>query len=63
MREGEIVDAPAVTKAVERLWTELGLGKGEVRLGIASPRVVASRRGKKISDILGRREAEAAPAA
>ena len=31
--------------------------------GIASPRVVASRRGKKISDILGRREAEAAPAA
>src|SRR5689334_13664166 len=31
--------------------------------GIASPRVVASRRGKKISDILGRREAEASPAA
>ena len=40
MRDGEIVDAPAVTKAVERLWTELGLGKGEVRLGIASPRVI-----------------------
>ena len=30
---------------------------------IASPRAVASRRGKKIGDILGRREAEAAPAA
>lgn len=40
MREGEIVDATAVTKAVQRLWTELGLGKGEVRLGIASPRVI-----------------------
>jgi small subunit ribosomal protein S5 len=30
---------------------------------IASPRVVAARRGKKIGDILGRRETEAAPAA
>jgi len=30
---------------------------------IASPRAVAGRRGKKIGDILGRREAEAAPAA
>ncbi|MFM7061066.1 MAG: type IV pilus assembly protein PilM [Actinomycetes bacterium] len=40
MREGEVVDATAVTKAVQRLWTELGLGKGEVRLGIASPRVL-----------------------
>ncbi|MFM7615888.1 MAG: type IV pilus assembly protein PilM [Actinomycetes bacterium] len=40
MREGEIVDATAVTKAVQRLWSELGLGKGEVRLGIASPRVI-----------------------
>lgn len=40
MREGEIVDATAVTKAVQRLWSELGIGKGEVRLGIASPRVI-----------------------
>ena len=40
VRDGEIVDAGAVTKAVERLWNELGLGKGEVRLGIASPRVI-----------------------
>ena len=40
VREGEIVDAGAVTKAVARLWSELGLGKGEVRVGIASPRVI-----------------------
>ncbi len=40
VREGEIVDAAAVTKAVARLWSELGLGKGEVRVGIASPRVI-----------------------
>ena len=40
MREGEIVDATAVTKAVQRLWSELNIGKGEVRLGIASPRVI-----------------------
>ena len=40
VREGEIVDAGAVTKAVVRLWSELGLGKGEVRVGIASPRVI-----------------------
>lgn len=39
-RDGEVVDQGAVTKAVERLWNELGLGKGEVRLGIASPRVI-----------------------
>ncbi|MBJ7282791.1 MAG: type IV pilus assembly protein PilM [Acidimicrobiia bacterium] len=40
VREGEIVDPAAVTKAVARLWSELGLGKGEVRVGIASPRVI-----------------------
>lgn len=40
VREGEIVDLVAVTKAVARLWNELGLGKGEVRVGIASPRVI-----------------------
>lgn len=40
VRDGEVVDQGSVTKAVERLWNELGLGKGEVRLGIASPRVI-----------------------
>jgi len=40
MREGEIVDPGAVTAAIERLWRELGLRKGEVRVGIASPRVI-----------------------
>lgn len=40
MREGEILDAPAVTAAIQRLWRELGLKKGEVRLGIAGPRVI-----------------------
>jgi type IV pilus assembly protein PilM len=40
MREGEIVDPGAVSAAIERLWRELGLRKGEVRVGIASPRVI-----------------------
>ncbi len=40
MREGEVLDAPAVTAAIQRLWRELGLKKGEVRLGIAGPRVI-----------------------
>lgn len=40
MREGEIADPHAVTTAIERLWKELGLKKGEVRVGIASPRVI-----------------------
>ncbi len=40
MREGEVVDPEAVSEAIERLWRELGLRKGEVRVGIASPRVI-----------------------
>jgi type IV pilus assembly protein PilM len=40
MREGEIVDPGAVSAAIERLWRELGLRRGEVRVGIASPRVI-----------------------
>ncbi len=40
MREGEVVDPGAVSAAIERLWRELGLRKGEVRVGIASPRVI-----------------------
>lgn len=40
MREGEVVDPAAVSEAIVRLWRELGLRKGEVRVGIASPRVI-----------------------
>ena len=40
MREGEVVDAAAVTAAIQRLWKELSLRKGEVRVGVASPRVL-----------------------
>lgn len=40
MREGEVVDAAAVTAAITRLWKELGLKRGDVRIAIASPRVV-----------------------
>ena len=40
MREGEIADAHAVTTAIERLWKELGLKRGDVRVGVASPRVI-----------------------
>ncbi len=40
MREGEVVDPAAVTAAIVRLWKELGLRKGDVRIAIASPRVV-----------------------
>ncbi len=40
MREGEVVDAAAVTAAIQRLWKELSLRKGEVRIGVASPRVL-----------------------
>lgn len=40
MREGEIADPHAVSTAIERLWKELGLKKGDVRVGVASPRVI-----------------------
>ncbi len=40
MREGEVVDRAAVTAAIQRLWKELSLRKGEVRVGVASPRVL-----------------------
>jgi type IV pilus assembly protein PilM len=40
MREGEVVDDAAVSEAIERLRTEVGLKKGSVRVGIASPRVI-----------------------
>src|SRR4051812_14301744 len=40
MREGEVLDPAAVTAAIQRLWRELGLKKGEVRVGIAGPRVI-----------------------
>ena len=40
MREGEIADEAAVTDAVTRLRTEVGIKKLPVRVGIASPRVV-----------------------
>lgn len=40
MREGEVADEAAVTDAVVRLRTEVGLKKVPVRVGIASPRVV-----------------------
>ncbi|MCZ7526107.1 MAG: type IV pilus assembly protein PilM [Acidimicrobiia bacterium] len=40
MREGEVVDEAAVTEAIQRLWREVGLRKGAVRVGLASPRVI-----------------------
>jgi type IV pilus assembly protein PilM len=40
MREGEVVDRAAITAAIQRLWKELSLRKGEVRVGVASPRVL-----------------------
>jgi type IV pilus assembly protein PilM len=40
MREGEVTDDAAVTDAVSRLRSEVGLKKAAVRLGLASPRVV-----------------------
>src|SRR5262245_32206041 len=40
MREGEVADEAAVTDAVARLRSEVGLKKAPVRVGIASPRVV-----------------------
>jgi len=40
MREGEVADEAAVTDAVARLRSEVGLKKAIVRIGIASPRVV-----------------------
>jgi len=40
MREGEIADEAAVTDAVTRLRSEVGIKKLAVRVGIASPRVV-----------------------
>jgi type IV pilus assembly protein PilM len=40
MREGEVVDEAAVSEAIARLRSEVGLGKASVRVGIASPRVI-----------------------
>lgn len=40
MREGEVADEAAITDAVARLRSEVGLKKVPVRVGIASPRVV-----------------------
>ncbi|MGZ6979938.1 MAG: type IV pilus assembly protein PilM [Acidimicrobiia bacterium] len=40
MRDGEVIDVAAVTAAIQRLWKELSLRKGEVRVGVASPRVL-----------------------
>jgi type IV pilus assembly protein PilM len=40
MREGEVADEAAVTDAVARLRSEVGLKRAAVRVGIASPRVV-----------------------
>src|SRR4051794_26410716 len=40
MRKGEIADEAAVTDAVTRLRSEVGLKRAAVRVGIASPRVV-----------------------
>jgi type IV pilus assembly protein PilM len=40
MREGEVVDDAAVSEAIARLRTEVGLRKAPVRVGIASPRVI-----------------------
>jgi type IV pilus assembly protein PilM len=40
MRDGEVVEPAAVTEAVQRLWRELSLKKGAVRIGVASPRVL-----------------------
>jgi len=40
MREGEVADEAAITDAVARLKSEVGLKKVPVRVGIASPRVV-----------------------
>lgn len=40
MRDGEVVDEAAVTEAIQRLWKELSLKKGPVRVGVATPRVL-----------------------
>jgi type IV pilus assembly protein PilM len=40
MRDGEVVDVAAVSAAIQRLWRELSLRKGDVRVGVASPRVL-----------------------
>lgn len=41
MAEGEVVDGAQVTAAIRRLWGEVGLPRrAEVRVGIASPRVI-----------------------
>jgi type IV pilus assembly protein PilM len=40
MRDGEVVDRAAVAAAIQRLWKELSLRKGEVRVGVASTRVL-----------------------
>lgn len=40
MREGEVVDGDAVAEAIRRLRGEVGVRRGGVRIGLASPRLV-----------------------
>lgn len=40
MRDGEVVDAEAVADAIRRLRGEVGLRRGGVRVGLASPRLI-----------------------
>jgi type IV pilus assembly protein PilM len=40
MRDGEVVDAEAVAEAIRRLRSEVGLRRGGVRVGLASPRLI-----------------------
>jgi type IV pilus assembly protein PilM len=40
VHEGEIVDAAAVTAAIRRLWSEGGIGRRRVVIGVANQRVI-----------------------
>ena len=40
VRAGEVIDVEAVAEAIRRLWREAGLGRGFVRVGVASDRVM-----------------------
>ncbi len=40
LRDGEVVDGPAVTRAVRDLWSAVGFSHKKVTVGVANPRVV-----------------------
>ena len=61
LRDGEVVDGPAVTEAVEELWAAVKFSHKKVTVGVANPRVVV--RQVEVPYLTGRRASQGPAAA